>query len=109
MRLIAAATRVRPQPASPTPEALRKPSNSPNDCEVCSDIFLCPPVCKVEIEIGQYDHGKEQDVRERCRLACLHILECDTVDIDRDRFGRCPRPTLGEQEHHIEQLECLDR
>src|SRR5947208_12626538 len=87
MKLITAATSVRPQPASPTPEALRMPRRSRSDCEIFSDIFLGPPVCEIEIEIGQYDDGEQQDIGERRRLACLYILEGDAIDIDGDRLG----------------------
>src|SRR5437763_11532414 len=108
MKLITAATSVRPHPASPTPEALRNANSSRSDCEVFSDIFLGPPVCEIEIEVGQHDHREQQDIGERRRFTCLHILEGDAIDVYGDRFGGGAGTAFGQEKHYIEELERLD-
>src|SRR6185437_3169623 len=63
----------------------------------------------LHVDVGRTEHGEEQDDRERRRPAGLPFLECRTLEGDRDRLGEGAGTAVGEEVHHVEHLEVLDR
>ena len=55
-----------------------------------------------QIEIGQHDDGKQQNIAERRGLAGFKVLKGNAIDVNRDGFGRCARAALGDDPDDIE-------
>ena len=50
---------------------------------------------EIEVEVGEHDHGEQQDIGERGRFARLVVFEGDAIDAQRNGLGRGARAAVA--------------
>src|SRR5882724_12306755 len=73
-----------------------------------SSSAVLDPVQRLDVDIGETEHGDKKNDRERRRIAGAPLFKCFTLERDRSDLGGRSRPAGGEQVDHVEHLEVFD-